>query len=49
VTAAEPLQHVVYTLDEGLDLLAGLEDARDALLQGGYLVVALSVEDQVRG
>lgn len=36
------------TLDDALDVLAALEDARDALLSGNYLTVVLVVEAEIR-
>ncbi|MEX2255185.1 MAG: hypothetical protein WEC34_07090 [Acidimicrobiia bacterium] len=44
----EPPRHIWYALDEALDLLAGLEDARDALLESGHLTVVVGVEYQIR-
>jgi hypothetical protein len=44
----EPPRYVWYTLDEALELLAALEDARDALADTGHLAVAVAIEDQVR-
>ncbi len=44
----EPPRHVWYTLDDALELLAVLEDARDALIDAGQLLVVVSVEAQVR-
>ena len=44
----EPPRHVWYTLDDALELLAVLEDARDALIDAGHLLVVVSVEAQVR-
>jgi hypothetical protein len=44
----EPPRYVWYTLDEALELLAALEDARDALAGAGQLAVVVAVEDQVR-
>jgi hypothetical protein len=37
-----------YELDEALDLLASLEDARDALLESARLVVVLELEREIR-
>ena len=44
----EPPRHVWYSLEEALELLAVLEDARDALTDSGHLVVVVDVEAQVR-
>ena len=44
----EPPPEVVLSLDEALDLLAALEDARDALIQSGHLAVVVIVEVEVR-
>lgn len=44
----EPPRHIWYELDEALELLAGLEDARDALLESGHLTVVVGVEHQIR-
>lgn len=44
----EPPRHVWYSLDEALELLAALEDARDALIDAGHLTVVVALEAQVR-
>jgi hypothetical protein len=44
----EPPRHIWYTLDEALELLAVLEDARDALIEARHLTVVVAVEGQVR-
>jgi hypothetical protein len=44
----EPPRHVAYSLDEALELLADLEDARDGLIDSGYLVPVVGIENQVR-
>ena len=44
----EPPRHIWYTLEEALELLASLEDARDALIDSGYLSVVMALETQVR-
>ena len=44
----EPPRHVWYALDEALELLASLEDARDALLDSAHLVVVLELEREIR-
>ena len=43
----EPPGEVVYALGEALDLLAALEDARDALLASAHLTVVMAVEDEI--
>ncbi len=43
-----PPDDVHLTLDEALDVLAALEDARDALLSSSYLTVVLVVEAEIR-
>jgi hypothetical protein len=43
----EPPRHVWYSLEEALELLAALEDARDALIDSGHLAV-VALETQVR-
>lgn len=44
----EPPGQIDYTLDEALDLLADLEDARDALLDSRHLTVVVGAENQIR-
>jgi hypothetical protein len=44
----EPPRHVWYDLDEALELLAVLEDARDALTDSGHLAVVVTLEAQIR-
>ncbi len=44
----EPPEEVRYSLDEGLTLLAVLEDARDALIDSGHLAVVVAVEVEIR-
>jgi hypothetical protein len=44
----EPPGSVWYTLEEALDLLAALEDARAALTDSGHQTVVLTLEPQVR-
>ena len=44
----EPPREIWFSLDEALDLLASLEDARDALLDTGHLPVVVGVEHQIR-
>jgi len=48
MSSQEPPRHVWYELEEVLDLLATLEDVRDALLRTGHLTAVLGVEHQVR-
>ena len=48
MTDREPPRHLRYDLDEALDLLAGLEDARDALLESGHLPVVVDIEHHIR-
>jgi hypothetical protein len=43
-----PPAAVWLTLEEGLALLAVLEDARDALIDSGRLSVVLGMEGQIR-
>ena len=47
-TNREPPRQVWFDLEEALDLLAALEDARDALVDSSHLGVVLRVEDQIR-
>jgi hypothetical protein len=44
----EPPRYVWYTLEEALELLAALEDARDSLIDAGHLTAVVSIEAQVR-
>lgn len=44
----EPPRHVWYSLTEALELLAVLEDARDAVIESGHLTVVVALEAQVR-
>ncbi len=46
--AGEPPSDVHLALDQALDVLAALEDARDALIDGRYLTVVLTVEVEIR-
>lgn len=46
--AGEPPDAVRYDLDEAMTLLAALEDARDALIDGGFLGVVLAIEAEIR-
>lgn len=38
----EPPRDVWYSLEDALDLLAALEDARDALIDSGHLAVVVA-------
>lgn len=44
----EPPREIWFSLDEALDLLATLEDARDALIEAGLLSVVMPIEAQIR-
>ncbi|MDQ1424707.1 MAG: hypothetical protein QOD72_2205 [Acidimicrobiaceae bacterium] len=44
----EPPREVWYSLEEALELLGALEDARDALIDAGQLAVVVAVEIQIR-
>ena len=44
----EPPADIQYTLEEALDLLEALEDARDALVTSDHLAELLRVEHQVQ-
>ena len=44
----EPPRDVWFNLEEALELLATLEDARDALIGSGHLAVVLTIEGQIR-
>ena len=46
--AAGPPVDVVLTLEQALDLLAALEDARDILVGTDHLSVLAQVEDQIQ-
>jgi hypothetical protein len=43
-----PPARIELSLDEALDLLADLEDARDALSDSRHLTVVVAVESQIR-
>jgi len=43
----EPPVAIIYDLEEALDLLAALEDARDALADTDHLAVLTQVEHEV--
>jgi hypothetical protein len=38
----EPPRHIWYTLEEALELLAVLEDARDSLIDAGHLTAVVA-------
>lgn len=44
----EPPDIVTYPLAEALQLLATLEDARDALIHSGHLATVVDVESEIR-
>jgi hypothetical protein len=44
----EPPTRVLYRLEEALDLLAALEEARDALITTDHLTEAAQVEHQIQ-
>jgi hypothetical protein len=44
----EPPDDISLSLDQALRLLAGLEDARDALIDSDHLAVVVQVEDEIR-
>lgn len=46
-TEGQPPLTVCYDLDEALELLAALEDARDVLADGDHLAVLAQVEHQI--
>jgi hypothetical protein len=48
VTEEGPPARIELSLDEALDLLADLEDARDALSDSRHLTVVVAVESQIR-
>jgi hypothetical protein len=48
VTDREPPREVWYDLEEALQLLAVLEDARDALVEIGHLPVVVGLEAEIR-
>jgi hypothetical protein len=43
-----PPEFVVLTIDEALDLLSALEDARSSFLETGLLSGAVLIEDPIR-
>jgi hypothetical protein len=44
----EPPRYIWYTLEEALELLAALEDARDSLIDAGHLAAAMAIDAQIR-
>ncbi len=46
-TPVEPPDQVSYDLEESLELLAALEDARDVLADSDHLAVVAQLEHQV--
>jgi hypothetical protein len=44
----EPPREVWYGLDEALELLADLEDTRDALIESSHLGLVMKLEGQIR-
>ena len=44
----EPPREVWFSLEEALELLADLEDTRDALIDAGHLGVVMKLEAQIR-
>ena len=46
--ASGPPGDIALGLEEALDLLAALEDARDVLVDGDHLSVLAQVEDQIQ-
>jgi len=47
MTSPEPPDEVVYDLDEALELLAALEDAREALAETDFLAPVAEVEREI--
>lgn len=47
MTSPEPPHEVLYHLDEALELLAALEDAREALAETDYLAAVAEVEHEI--
>ncbi|MGO8823903.1 MAG: hypothetical protein ACLQU9_01530 [Acidimicrobiales bacterium] len=48
MVAREPPESVLYSLEEALDLLAALEDGRDALIDTDHFSVLSQVEHQIQ-
>jgi hypothetical protein len=47
VTSPGPPDRIVYDLEEGLELLAALEDALEVVADSDYLAVVAKVENEV--
>lgn len=47
MAAGEPPSHVVYDLEEALELLAAMEDAHEALVDSDHLAVVVQMEEQI--
>ncbi len=47
MTVPGPPEEVRYNLEESLELLAALEDARDALADSDHLAVVAEVEQEI--
>jgi len=47
MTEPNPPAEITYDLEESLELLAGLEDARDALADSDHLAVIAQVEHEI--
>jgi hypothetical protein len=48
MTSSQPPPAIWLSLDEALNLLADLEDARDALIDSDRLAVVVGIETQIR-
>ena len=49
MTNPEPPREIWFDLEEALQLLAVLEDARDALIDSGHLPMVVGLEAEIRG
>jgi hypothetical protein len=47
MTVAGPPEEISYNLEESLELLAALEDSRDALGSGDHLAVVAELEHEI--
>ena len=47
-SSADPPARIEYSLDEALDLLGDLEDARDSLSESRHFTVVVAIEGQIR-
>jgi hypothetical protein len=47
IAPIEPPDEVAYSLEQSLDLLAALEDARDVLVGSDHLALVVQLEHQV--